>query len=73
MDGGIRSGVDIASTIASGAEFTFLGRAPMFGVCGMGKEGGDQAMQILKRQLQQVMEQVGCEKVEDLSKHLIQK
>ena len=38
MDGGIRSGVDIASTIASGADFTFLGRAPMFGACAMGKK-----------------------------------
>ena len=73
MDGGIRSGVDVASTIASGADFTFLGRAPMYGVGAMGSKGGDQAMQILKRQIQQVMEQVGCEKVEDLHKHLIEK
>ena len=71
MDGGIRSGVDIASTLASGAKFTFLGRAPMFGACAMGAKGGDQALQILKRQIQQVMEQVGCEKVEDFPKHLI--
>jgi L-lactate dehydrogenase (cytochrome) len=73
MDGGIRSGVDIASTLASGAKFTFLGRAPMFGACAMGAKGGDQALQILKRQIQQVMEQVGCEKVEDFPKHLIDK
>jgi len=73
MDGGIRSGVDIASTIASGADFTFLGRAPMFGACAMGKKGGDQVMEILKRQIQQVMEQVGCEKVADLPSHLIEK
>ena len=72
MDGGIRSGVDIASTVASGADFTFLGRAPMFGACAMGAKGGDQALQILKRQLQQVMEQVGCERVEDLPSHLIE-
>ena len=71
MDSGIRSGVDIASSLASGADFTFLGRAPMYGVCAMGEKGGDQALSILKRQLQQVMEQVGCEKVEDLHKHLI--
>jgi len=71
MDGGIRSGVDIASTLASGAHFTFLGRAPMFGACAMGTKGGDQALQILKRQVQQVMEQVGCEKIADLPKHLI--
>jgi L-lactate dehydrogenase (cytochrome) len=43
----------------------------MFGACAMGAKGGDQALQILKRQIQQVMEQVGCEKVEDFPKHLI--
>ncbi|MEH6551057.1 MAG: alpha-hydroxy acid oxidase [Pseudomonadales bacterium] len=73
MDGGIRSGVDIASTLASGAKFTFLGRAPMFGACAMGAKGGDQALEILKLQIQQVMEQVGCEKIEDFPKHLINK
>jgi len=71
MDGGIRSGADVASSLASGAKFTFLGRAPMFGVCAMGHKGGNQALEILKRQVQQVMEQVGCEKVEDLPSHLI--
>jgi L-lactate dehydrogenase (cytochrome) len=71
MDGGIRSGADIASTLASGAKFTFLGRAPMFGACAMGAEGGNQALEILKRQLQQIMEQVGCERIEDFPMHLI--
>ena len=71
MDGGIRSGVDIASTLASGAKFTFLGRAPMYGACAMGEKGGDQALLILKRQIQQVMEQVGCEKIVDFPQHLI--
>lgn len=71
MDGGIRSGADVASSLASGAKFTFLGRAPMFGACAMGHKGGNQALEILKRQIQQVMEQVGCEKVEDLPSHLI--
>ena len=71
MDSGIRSGADIASSLASGAKFTFLGRAPMFGACAMGAKGGNQALEILKRQIQQVMEQVGCEKIEDFPQHLI--
>ena len=72
MDSGIRTGPDIANTIASGAEFTFLGRSFMYGVGAMGKKGGGQAISILKRQLQQVMEQICCEKIEDLSKHLVE-
>ena len=43
----------------------------MFGACALGAEGGNQVLEILKRQLQQVMEQVGCEKITDLPKHLI--
>jgi L-lactate dehydrogenase (cytochrome) len=70
MDGGIRSGSDIAVALASGAEFTFLGRAPMFGVCAMGKGGGDQVVEILQKQLQQVMEQLGCETLDQLPLHL---
>jgi L-lactate dehydrogenase (cytochrome) len=70
MDGGIRSGSDIAVALASGAEFVFLGRAPMYGVCAMGSRGGDQVVEILQKQLQQVMEQLGCETVDQLPRHL---
>ena len=71
MDSGIRSGPDIARTLASGAEFAFLGRSFMYGVAALGKEGGQHTISILKTQLQQVMEQVCCAKVEDFPKHLI--
>ncbi|MEO0339815.1 MAG: alpha-hydroxy acid oxidase [Bacteroidota bacterium] len=69
MDSGIRNGPDIACTMASGAAFTFLGRSFMYGVAALGKEGGNHTISILKRQFQQVMEQVCCERVEDLPKH----
>lgn len=71
LDSGIRSGVDVARAVASGAEFTFLGRAFMYGVAAMGEAGGDHVCSILKKQLQQVMEQVCCERVGDLPKHLV--
>ena len=71
MDSGIRSGPDVARSMASGADFTFMGRSFMYGVSALGKSGGDHTISILKTQLQQVMEQIGCEKVEDFRKHLI--
>lgn len=71
MDSGIRTGPDIASTLASGAEFAFLGRSFMYGVAALGKEGGNHTISILKKQFQQVMEQVCCERVEELPNHLI--
>lgn len=71
MDSGIRTGPDIASTLASGAEFAFLGRSFMYGVAALGKEGGNHTISILKKQFQQVMEQVCCESIDQLPNHLI--
>lgn len=71
MDSGLRSGPDIARTLASGAQFTFLGRTFMYGVAALGKEGANHTIAITKRQLQQVMEQICCERVEDFPKYLI--
>jgi len=71
MDSGIQSGADIAASLACGADFTFLGRTPMYGVGAMGQYGGHHTMEMLKKQIQQVMEQVACEKVTDFPNHLI--
>jgi len=71
IDSGIRTGPDIARAMASGAEFAFLGRTFMYGVSALGNQGGDHTISILKTQLQQVMEQVGCEKTVDFCRHLI--
>ena len=71
MDSGLRSGPDIARTLASGAAFTFLGRSFMYGVSALGKAGGDHTISLLKMELQQVMEQICCEKTEDFPNHKI--
>ena len=71
MDRGIRGGADIGRTLSSGADFTFLGRSFMYGVSALGKKGGDHTISILKAQLTQVMEQMCCENIQDLSKRLV--
>ncbi|MFH4966999.1 alpha-hydroxy acid oxidase [Gaetbulibacter sp. M240] len=71
MDSGLRSGPDIARTLASGAKFTFMGRSFMYGAAALGNKGGDHTISILKVQLQQIMEQLCCENLEDLPAHLI--
>ena len=71
MDSGIRSGVDVARALASGAKFTFMGRSFMYGVSALGNKGGDHTISLLKTELQQVMEQICCERVEDFPNHLI--
>lgn len=70
MDSGMRSGPDIANAMASGAEFTFMGRPFMYGVSALGKKGGQHTISILKIQLQQVLDQLCCERIEHLPNHL---
>lgn len=71
LDSGIRSGVDIARVLSSGADFAFLGRSFMYGVAALGKKGGEHTISILKKQLQQVIEQVGCSDVKNLENYLL--
>ena len=71
MDSGVRSGPDVARAMASGAKFTFMGRSFMYGVSALGKRGGDHTISLLKTELQQVMEQLCCEKTTDFPNHLI--
>lgn len=71
MDSGVRSGADVARALASGARFVFLGRTFMYGVAALGAAGGPHTVTMLKRQLQQVMEQVGCPEPHALAGHRI--
>ena len=71
MDSGLQSGPDIARAMASGAEFTFMGRSFMYGVGALGNEGGNHTISLIKKELLQVMEQLCCEKTSDFKNHLI--
>jgi L-lactate dehydrogenase (cytochrome) len=71
MDSGIRGGADVARVMASGADFSFMGRTFMYGVSALGKKGGNHTIAMLKTQLTQVMEQMSCAEVKDLTKNII--
>ena len=71
MDSGIRGGADVARVMANGADFSFMGRTFMYGVSALGKKGGNHTIAMLKTQLTQVMEQMSCSEVNDLTKNLI--
>jgi isopentenyl diphosphate isomerase/L-lactate dehydrogenase-like FMN-dependent dehydrogenase len=71
MDSGLRSGTNIAGALASGADFTFLGRPFVYGVGALGSKGGIHTINSLTLQLTQIMNQLGCNKVADLHKHLV--
>ena len=65
MDSGIRGGADIARVLGVGADFTFLGRSFMYGVSALGSKGGNHTISIIKKELNQMMEQLGCNKIKD--------
>jgi L-lactate dehydrogenase (cytochrome) len=69
LDSGLRSGPDVARALASGADFTFLGRSFMYGVAALGTKGGAHTIGLLQTQLKQVMEQVNCENPSLLAAH----
>jgi len=71
MDSGIRGGADVARVMASGADFSFMGRTFMYGVSALGKHGGDHTILMLKKQLTQIMEQLSCGKIADFEDKLI--
>jgi|TARA_B110000483_G_scaffold243502_1_gene333647 L-lactate dehydrogenase (cytochrome) len=71
IDSGLRGGPDIARAMASGAAFTFMGRSFMYGVGALGKQGGDHSISLMKKELQQIMEQLCCQNTDDFKNHLI--
>jgi len=71
MDSGIRGGADIARVLSQGADYTFLGRTFMYGVSALGKKGGNHTIAMLKKQLNQVMEQLSCHQVSDLQNKVV--
>ncbi|MDA7797742.1 alpha-hydroxy-acid oxidizing protein [Flavobacteriaceae bacterium] len=73
MDSGLRNGPDVARTLAEGASFSFLGRSFMYGVGALGSQGAEHTIDLIKTELIQVMEQIGCEKTIDLPKFLHKK
>ena len=73
MDSGLRNGLDVARTLAQGASFSFLGRSFMYGVGALGTLGAEHTINLIKTELTQVMEQIGCEKTLSLSKFLNKK
>ena len=71
MDSGIRGGADIARVMATGADFSFMGRTFMYGVSALGKNGGNHTISMLKKQLTQIMEQLSCGEISQLQEKLI--
>ena len=71
LDGGIRSGVDLARAHAVGSEFNFMGRPFMYGVGALGDEGGEHTINMFKTHLYQIMQQLTIEKISQFPERLL--
>jgi len=71
LDGGIRSGVDLARAHAVGSEFNFMGRPFMYGVGALGDQGGEHTINMFKTHLYQIMQQLTIEKITQFPDRLL--
>ena len=60
FDSGIRSGEDIARALASGADFTMIGRSFLYAAAANGSNGVYDLVKFLRDDLSNVMAQIGC-------------
>ena len=69
IDGGIRTGEDIAKALAAGADFVLMGRPWLYGVGALGPEKGAAAtLRILQDEFDRALAHLGCPTVKDLSR-----
>ncbi len=71
LDSGIRRGSDIATALCLGADFVFVGRATLYGVTAGGTAGATKAIEILRRELDLVMGQIGVADLASLNESFI--
>ena len=67
VDTGIMHGADVVACIAAGANFTWIGRAYLYGLMAGGKEGVDRSLEILYTQLVRTMKLLGVRSLAELN------
>ena len=68
MDGGIRRGTDIVKALAIGADAVAIGRPYIWGLGAFGQPGVEAVLDILRRELEIVMKQVGATNVSEITR-----
>jgi L-lactate dehydrogenase (cytochrome) len=66
IDSGIMHGADIVAALAQGADFTWIGRAYLYGLMAGGRDGVDRAIEILSTQILRTMKLLGAKTVSEL-------
>lgn len=72
LDGGVRSGEDVAKAIILGADFVLLGRPFLYAAAALGPvPGASRVIGMLKAELSDTMAQLGCANIGDLTGELL--
>ena len=71
VDGGIRRGTDIVKALAIGADAVAIGRPYIWGLGAFGQPGVEAVLDILRRELEIVMMQVGARNVSEITRAAI--
>ena len=66
LDSGVRRGADILTALCLGARFVFVGRATLYGAAAGGLPGAQRAIDILRKEIDLVMGQIGCPSLDGL-------
>jgi L-lactate dehydrogenase (cytochrome)/glycolate oxidase len=66
IDTGIMHGADVMAAVATGAKFTWIGRAYLYGLMAGGKPGVDRSLEILKTQMVRTMKLLGARTLSEL-------
>ena len=71
IDTGIMHGADVLAAIALGAQFTYVGRAYLYGLMAGGQDGVERALEIMRTQMVRNMKLLGVNSLDDLTpKHV---
>jgi L-lactate dehydrogenase (cytochrome)/glycolate oxidase len=60
-------GQDVVAALASGAKFTWIGRAYLYGLMAGGKPGVDRALEIMQTQITRTMKLLGARTIAELN------
>jgi isopentenyl diphosphate isomerase/L-lactate dehydrogenase-like FMN-dependent dehydrogenase len=59
-------GADIVAALAQGANFTWIGRAYLYGLMAGGRDGVDRSIEILSTQILRTMKLLGVKSISEL-------
>ena len=71
VDSGIRRGADIVAALALGADYSWVGRATLYGVIAGGAPGARRAIDILQQEVDLCMAQLGLTSLESVSRDIL--